>query len=320
MQGSPALGDLTFSLVGAGRVGASLACWLVAAGARAVAIGHRVERPPAPAGGRAAALAAALGARAVPLPDLASSGTGLLLVAVADPALDAVAAELAARPQAAVALHTSGSRDAAALAPLAGAGSAVGGFHPLMAFAREVPDPEAARGVFFALDGDPRALALGRRIAAAWGATAAVVPPASRDLYHLAASLAAGGVTTLLAVVEALGRELELPPEALAGYRELARGAIAAIDPSPAGSPDCEWGGAAAAITGPVVRGDADTVLRQLGALGRSHPELVPLVALLGREALGRSARGRPLDGAHRDLDRALAEALVNALSERGFS
>src|SRR5687768_17323321 len=89
--------------------------------------------------------------------DLASGGQDLLLIAVSDPALPEVAAILAQRPQAAVALHTSGCLDASVLAPLREAGSAVGSLHPLKAFPRPLPAPAEARGVFFAVDGDPPA-------------------------------------------------------------------------------------------------------------------------------------------------------------------
>src|SRR5690349_854913 len=112
------------SLVGGGRVGASLAGWLAASGATLATFAGRAA---APERARALGFAAADAAAA-----LASAGDDLLLVAVPDAALDAVAAELAARPQAAVVLHTSGSRGAGALAALRGPGA--GSLHPLRAF------------------------------------------------------------------------------------------------------------------------------------------------------------------------------------------
>ena len=257
------LDGLRFGLAGAGRVGSSLAHWAVAAGARLEAVAvHRAG----------AGLARALDARAVPFDRFESSGCDLLLVAVADPALDAAAAALARRPQAAVALHTAGSRGAGALAPLAAGGTAAGTLHPLKAFRRPLPDPAAARGTVFAVGGDPAAEALARRLIAAWDGVAVAVPDERRVLYHLAASLAAGGAVTLVA----------------AGYLELARGALAEVDPADP----------AAAITGPVARGDAATVARQLEELAAADPELVPLAVELGRETLRRlAAAGRPGTG-----------------------
>ena len=93
------------------------------------------------------------------------------------------------RPQADVALHVSGVASAAALEPLRSAGSAIGGFHPLRAFPAPERCVEEAAGVFFALDGDPAAIALGQRLAAAFGGTcrvdlggAAPALPPRRDL------------------------------------------------------------------------------------------------------------------------------------------
>ena len=268
------LSDLTFSLVGPGRVGRSLAAWAEAQGARCLA---SVSRD-----GTAG---------------LSTAGQDLLLLAVPDGAVAQVAAELAARPQAAVALHTSGSQDADVLAALRSAGAAIGSLHPLKAFPRPLPDLDQAHGVFFAVDGDPPACALAFRLAAAWGAEAAEVPAAARTLYHFAATLAAGGVVTLLAVAEEIAVRLRLPPAVVRGYLELSRGAVAAaIEADAAGRP------VAAALTGPAARGDRVTMERQLAALADLAPRKVRLVTELARETLRQRERTGALTAEHREL------------------
>jgi len=271
------LADLTFSLVGPGRVGRSLAAWAEARGARCLAMAGRNE-----AG------------------TLATAGQGLLLLAVPDAALATVAAALAARPQAAVALHTAGSLDAEVLAPLRGVGmtgTAVGTLHPLKAFPELLPDPAQARGVFFAVDGDPPARALAFRLAAAWEATAAEVPAAARTLYHFAATLAAGGVVTLLAAAEEIAGRLALPDAVVRGYLELCRGAVAAAaSAQDAGRPVAD------ALTGPAARGDRVTVEHQLAALTDLAPEKVPLVVSLARETLLQKERAGGLSAEQREL------------------
>jgi predicted short-subunit dehydrogenase-like oxidoreductase (DUF2520 family) len=275
---APPLAGLRFSLVGPGRVGSSLAAWTEAAGAQRVSVAGRQA-----------------------LPRLATAGQDLLLIAVSDAALPGVAAELARRPQAVVALHTAGSLDASVLAPLRHGGTAAGSFHPLKAFPRALSDPAQARGVFFAVDGDPAACALARRLAAAWGAVAGEVPAGARLLYHFAASLAAGGAVTLLAVAEDLAARLGLPAAVAHGYLELCRGAVAAALET------VEGGGAVpAAITGPVVRGDAGLVRRQLEALRQVAPEKLPLAVELARETLRQAARQRPLAAGQGELLAAL--------------
>jgi len=310
---APSLDGVTFALAGAGKVGRSLAHWAVARGARLAAVGVHRQRGPAEE------LAAACGktgdsgdVELVPMAQLDSAACDLLLVAVADPALDEVVAALArrsstqrsspARLQAAVVLHVAGSRGASALAPLAVAGCATGTLHPLKAFPHALPDPAEAREVMFAVDGDPAAVALAQRLALAWGAVPRRVAEEDRDLYHLGATLAAGGVVTLLAAAERVARAAGLPPEVLDGYLALARGAL-----TEAGRELAAEGTFATAITGPAARGDGATVKRQLAALAALSPELADLAARVAREALAaRDEVDADETAGHRNLARAL--------------
>lgn len=298
------LAGLSFALAGPGRVGTSLASWAVARGARLEAVAGRSEGP-------AAELAARLGGRAVALGELESAGLGLLLLALPDGALAEAAKILARRPQAPVALHTSGALGASVLAPLAAAGAATGSFHPLKAFPRPLPDPVAAAGTFFALDGAPRARELGLRLAAAFGGVAGVVPEEARDLYHLAASAAAGGVATLVASAGELARELGLPAAVARGYLELARGALSemARTAGEAGGGEEEPPRLERAITGPLARGDGGTFLRELGTLAAAGPPArrLPLLARLALETVRLTAG--PGEAAR----------LAETLSRRGF-
>jgi predicted short-subunit dehydrogenase-like oxidoreductase (DUF2520 family) len=260
-------------------VGSSLARWAVAAGAELVAVAGRHPGKPAWPGGPPQTMPA----------ELATAGQDLLLIAVGDGAVGEVAAELASRPQARVALHTSGSLDASVLAPLRAGGSEVGSLHPLKAFPQALPDPTEGRGVFFAVDGDAAARELAFRLAGAWGATAAEVPPEARPLYHFAATLAAGGVVTLLAAAAEIAGSLGLPEAVTRGYLELARGALAAAARSlDAGLP------LAAAITGPVARDDRETLRRHLAALGSLTTGKLPLAIFLLAETLHQTGRDEP--------------------------
>lgn len=295
VSGPRSLAGLPFSVAGPGRVGGSLAAWLVASGARLVAVAGRSPE------GRARQLARRWGGEAVPLDELAGRGEELLLVAVADQALDGVAHRLARHPPP-VALHTAGARGAEALAPMAAAGAAVGSLHPLKAFPGVLDDPAEAAGVVFGVDGDPRARELAERLAAGWGAETVEVAPEARRLYHLAATLSAGGVVTLLAAACRLAREQGLPAGVCRGYLELARGAVAAA--TRAGEP-------VAALTGPVARGDAESVEAALGELGRKAPESLPLARWLCRETLRQLALSQPLDPAQQALFDALESGKI---------
>lgn len=282
------LAGLRLSLVGPGKVGSSVARWLLAAGVQMSAVVRR-------GGGRLPRWAAAAGARAVELDELASAGDDLLLVAVPDGALAAVAARLAAQPQAPVALHVSGLRTAEALAPLRAGATAVGGWHPLRSFPRALPSPALARKTFFAIQGDAPARELATRLSFALGAPHAEVPAAARALYHLAATWAAGGMVTLLGAAVDLHRHAGVSPAAAPGLVEMGRSALALADTA---SP-------VATLSGPVVRGEA-TYLEQLAALREAFPVVHPLAVLVGLEALRQLAERGPLDPSQEILRTAL--------------
>ncbi len=287
------LAGLRFCLVGPGKVGSSLAHWLVEHGAALVEVGAR--RPEA-----AQSWARSLAGRAVSIEQLgaterlgkapseaplAAEGAAgkprdslpdLLLIAVSDPAIEDVARTLSRDPPARIALHTSGSRGAEALAPLASS-MATGSFHPLKAFPRVLRHPEEAAGTLFAIDGAAPATALARRLATAWGGVTTEVPAAARPLYHFAASLAAGGVVTLLATADRIAQQQGLDPIITQGYLDLAIGALRAA--RQAESPT-------AAITGPLARGDLETAANQLELLAESDPAALPLCGQLAMETL----------------------------------
>lgn len=253
------LAGLRFSLVGPGRVGSSLAHWLVARGAHAIEIAGRRNSEE---------LANLLQARPCAPQELHSEGLDLLLLATPDHTLSDLALSLSERPQARVALHTAGCFDAEILAPLRATGTAVGSLHPLKAFTAPISDPQAAQGVFFAWDGDPEAQDLAQRMVVSWGGVGRLLTGTDRVLYHLAASLAAGGVVTLLALAADLTERLSLPRQVLQGYFTLAQNALAQA--ATADHPS-------SAITGPAARGDLLTLARHRKVLVASAPEALEL-------------------------------------------
>ena len=285
---------LRFALVGPGKVGASLCRWLIESGGRLELLsGLRADSPRLE---ELIELGRGSGDRPMwcPVTELTTEGLDLLLIAVSDPALRQVAAALAERPQAKVALHVAGQFDAEILAPLRAAGCRIGSMHPLRAFVdpeRSTADPpdsvnlsadfsaDSPSGIWFGIDGDPEARELAEALVARWGGSSANVTGDQRAIYHLAATLAAGGVTTLLAVVEELLEVANLPPSLLDAYLGLTRGALSPIERS---------GGVAGKITGPAARGDLGTLRGQRAVLAATAPHLLPLIEMLQEETLRR--------------------------------
>lgn len=260
-------------VVGAGRVGLALGLALHRAGAVAslVVAGRREEAPehplfvgdPAP------------GRYTVGTPAVDEGTTGIVL-AVPDRALPGVVAALALLPLSpgTPVLHTSGVLDLAVLAPLARMGAEVGSVHPLAAVADPVEGAERLRGAHFGVEGIGGARALAERIVAACGGVPLAVAPGGKARYHAAAVFAANYAVVLLAVAERLMEEAGVAPEeARPALVALARGAVENVAAR----------GPAAALTGPVARGDETSVRLHLAELSAA---LRPLYSLLGREAL----------------------------------
>ncbi len=291
--------ELRFSLVGPGKVGISLARWLLACGAEVVSVAARRIQA-------ATEAVEALGGQPTTLEALDSSGQDLLLLAVSDSALEGVATVLSEREQARIVLHSSGIQPVETLAPLRSGGSSVGGLHPLRAFPQASSQLEEAANIIFGIGGDPEALTLAQRLTDSWRAESVVIPDESRTLYHLAASLAAGGVVTLLATAEELATSAKLSRTVFRAYLQLAHQALteaeAELDP-------------AAAITGPVARGDVETLGRHLRAVASESPATLEMLVAVSRATL----RQRERVGRSFENDRQIRSILANSMERKSF-
>jgi predicted short-subunit dehydrogenase-like oxidoreductase (DUF2520 family) len=217
----------TLRVIGPGRAGAALA-------AAARSVGWRVE----PLVGRSDD------------PSWAAHGVDLLVVATPDAAIRSVAA--AVQPGPAVVAHLSGSLGADEIVGHARRAA----LHPLVAL------PDAATGArrlvagaWFAVAGDPpEARALVEALVADLGGRSFVVDDAHRAAYHAAAAIASNHLVALLAQAERVAATAGVP---LAAYLDLVRATIDNVAEL----------GPAAALTGPVARGDWATVQRHRDAL-----------------------------------------------------
>ncbi len=187
-----------------------------------------------------------LAGRAGATDPIQASGADLVLLCVPDGVIDEVAASIASSD--AVIAHVSG---ATTLAPLRTHHERVASIHPLIAL------PNAERGgallragATFAVAGDPIAAELVEHL----GGTAVTVSDQQRAIYHATAAVAANHLVALTGQVERLATQIGVP---VAAYLDLMQGALDAVRAE----------GAAAALTGPVMRGDWDTIEQHLSAL-----------------------------------------------------
>jgi predicted short-subunit dehydrogenase-like oxidoreductase (DUF2520 family) len=290
-----------------GRVAAHL--WIVGAGRTGPALGLRLHR--AHAVGRMTITGRRASAPALPLftgdPPPAEYRSSIedapadpdaIVIAVPDRAIAEVAGRLAAidLPASIPILHTSGTHSGDVLQPLAERGHAVGSVHPLAAIADPISGADRLAGATWGVEGGGAAGALAERIVHACGGRALHVAPGGKPAYHAAAVFASNYAVTLLSVAERLMEQAGVPAtEARPALTALAAGAVENLGAR----------GPAGALTGPIVRGDVETVAMHLGRLSADERALY---CLLGREAL-RLARAAGLDaGAAERLGALLGE------------
>jgi predicted short-subunit dehydrogenase-like oxidoreductase (DUF2520 family) len=220
------------------------------------------------------------------LPARLPPGTGAVVLAVPDSALPEVAWDLARMgdaPPGCAALHISGALSADVLAPLHEAGYSIGSMHPLMAVADPWLAADRVLGAAFAISGEPAALSAARRIVFALGGRPLIIAPPLRPIYHAAAVVASNYLVAITGLATRLMMEAGVPEEdALPALLPLLRGTLDNV----------EQLGVPAALTGPIARGDSDTIRLHLARLS---PGDRVLYCGLGMELL-RLAREAGLD------------------------
>lgn len=264
----------TIALVGAGRVGQTLGRALRRRGFR---IGAVLTRRPATA--RAAARFIGAGH---PISNLKAEiskvgDAGIVLITTNDNQV-AVAAQALARLKknwrGRVVLQASGALSSRVLTPLRRRGAAVGSLHPLYPFPK--PLRVFPPGVVFGIEGDARARQQALALVHALRGQPMEVRSTEKALYHAAAALVAGHLLTLADMgVRALVR---------AGVRKSrARGVLVPLAHATLRCYE-RWGGRA--WTGPLERGDIETVRGHLAGLRRLPPHYLETYRTLARAAL----------------------------------
>ncbi len=186
----------------------------------------------------------------------ATTGARVVLLAVPDGAVAELAALLA--PGEAVVAHVAGSLGLDVLAPH----QSVASVHPLVSLPDVRIGARRITGAWFAVAGDPVAAEL----VDALGGRAVEVVDEDRVIHHATAAVAANHLVALLGQVERLARRVGVPLEA---YLDLARGALDNVAEV----------GPAAALTGPVARGDRATVARHLAAIPQDERATYAMLA-----------------------------------------
>lgn len=194
--------------------------------------------------------------------ELASAN--VILICVRDPQLDEAIDELRAVVHAGrasrgtVVLHTSAIAEPAGLKGLGDDGFPGGTFHPLVPFSDPEISAELLRSGWIGIDGANAAKNASRRLAGHLGARTLEIPPGKKPVYHAAAVIASNFPVVLASVAGHLLHDIGVPDSsAYQAVGSLMGGAVTNMKQA---LPDD-------ALTGPVMRGDTETVGKHVRAL-----------------------------------------------------
>lgn len=182
------------------------------------------------------------------------------------------------------AVHCSGALSLDVLAAAAAEGAAIGSFHPLLPLASANVD---LAGAAAAIEGDEHALPLLNEVAAALGMHPIHLHRGEKPLYHAAATLLSNYTVTLF---DLAGRSLEQlglsEAEARRSLLPLLRGVVANLEHSDPG----------VALTGPISRGDVETVRGHIRVLSEHDPSVLEAYRALGLRTVALARRASAID------------------------
>lgn len=261
---------MRIGFIGAGRVGKALGLWFCAHGLDVRGYYSRTAAS-------AEAAAALCGAAAFQSLEALTAGCDVLFVTTPDGVIrqiDAAAAGLKGRAaESRVWLHVSGALPSTELALLSKAGCAVGSMHPLQSFGDPTQSAARLNDSYFTIEGTQTARETMREILQHCGARFDEIETASKPLYHAGACVLSNYLVTLLDSGFTLLRAAGLSEDTLYdAAMPLIEGTLQNVRDR----------GAVDALTGPIARGDAETVGVHLAAMDGPLPAQAALYRSLG--------------------------------------
>ncbi|MGA2186893.1 MAG: DUF2520 domain-containing protein [Steroidobacteraceae bacterium] len=226
-----------------------------------------------------------------------------VLIAVPDSEIAGVARTLAAAGmRGGLALHTSGALGPNVLAPLRGAGVSCAVLHPLQSIASAEQGLRGLTGITFGLGGDAAALAWSLHLVQLLESRGLSIGEEGWVAYHAGAAIASNGLIAILHTALLLLGEAGIGPrEALDALSPLCATTLQnAVSLGPRG-----------ALTGPIARGDVDSVALHVAALTDLPAGVLQFYKAVSLQILA-VARERGLPQAHAEqLERLLRPSSV---------
>lgn len=286
-----------FAVIGLGKVGGALLalltraghhpCWAVSSKQGTIGVPSHPDIPDAPA------------------------GAAVVFLAVPDSVIEEVSSRIAHRWKDAcrgiVFFHLSGLHTSELLHELAARGAEVGSLHPLQSILDKDLAQAAIREACFTFEGTPGAEKVAKELTSSLSSNLVTLAKEDKVVYHAAAVIASNYLVAIASEATGLMETVGLGMDAL---MPLIRGTVANIEAR-----------GTSALTGPVQRGDWNTVDKHIEALKKSFPDILPSYLALGKVAARLASREWPAElGAQEKLiGRGELKERVSAMKKRGM-
>ncbi len=259
--------QLAVGVVGTGRAGTAMAIALARAG-------HRVVAAAAVSEASLRRAADHLPDAVIGRPEQVVAQSDLVLLTVPDDALPGLVSGLAATgaPLAGrLLVHASGRHGLAVLEPAVRLGALPLALHPVMTFTGRADDVDKMHGISFGVTAPDVLRPAAEALVVEMGGECVFIAEEDRGLYHAALASSANHLITLVAQACDLLREAGVtdPARMLAPLLGAALENVLTLGD--------------AALTGPVARGDAETVAAHVAAIAAAAPHSLPAYLALAR-------------------------------------
>ncbi len=261
---------LRLGFIGAGTVGTAIAVRLSSKGYRMIAVSSRSQTS-------ARKLAQAVsGCHAFKNNQAVADAAELIFITTPDDAIASVASEIQWHTGQSV-VHCSGALSTDILESAKKLGVQVGAFHPLQTFAGVKQAIENISGSTFAVEAEEPLLSILKDMATTLDGHWIELKASDKVVYHAAAVIACNYLVTLVKLATDLWQSFDIPQsQATQALLPLIRGTIYNIDT--VGIPQC--------LTGPIARGDIETIKKHLDALQKVAPALLSTYQELGLQTI----------------------------------
>ncbi|MFO7930481.1 MAG: Rossmann-like and DUF2520 domain-containing protein [Thermodesulfobacteriota bacterium] len=286
-----------YVVVGCGRLGTALARYLAEAGYRPAGFASRSI-----SSAKRAAAAAGSDVPVSVLPWEVTEKADIIMITTPDGVIRETAGKIAEYEgvaKGAVVLHCSGAHASTEIEGLKKCGASIGSLHPLQSFAAQDVEKSPFAGIMAAVEGEPEAVKTAWKMAGDLGASPFEIKTDRKMLYHASAVVASNYMVTLMNLALQLIIASGVPAsKAFSVLKPLVNGTLSNIERS----------GIPRALTGPIARGDAETVREHISEISQKAPTRLDLYRQLGKHTIEvAEARGDLPEQAAEELKKLLA-------------